>query len=179
MVKTSRPANIFLTGFMGAGKSTVGRMLAKEAGYGFADLDRLIVEREGMSIPEIFARYGEDYFRDCETAALESRKGSAGMVFATGGGIVGRKENRSLMREMGVVVYLQASWPVLQERIGQGKGRPLADPEAGWEPVRLLWEGRRSWYEEADLIIDTDRLKSRGVVVEIVTKLGLAGRSGC
>jgi shikimate kinase len=164
--------NIYLTGFMGAGKSTVGRRLAKSIGYRFADLDQLIVAREGKPIPEIFASHGEAYFRDCETAVLADQVRAVDTVYATGGGIVARAENRALMKASGQVVYLRAGWTTLQQRLSRGSGRPLADPQKGWAPIRLLWESRLSWYEEADLVIDTDHLRHDAVVNAIVSRLG-------
>lgn len=168
--------NIFLTGFMGAGKSTVGRRLARRLGYRFADLDQLIVAREGRSIPEIFAAQGEPYFRDCETAVLAEQKAAECTVFATGGGVVGREENRRLMKQTGRVVYLRAGWQTLERRLSRGSGRPLADPTSGWEPIRRLWESRLPWYEEADVIIDTDHARVDAVVRDIITRLEFEGK---
>jgi shikimate kinase len=168
------PSNIFLTGFMGAGKSTVGRLLAKRIGYRFIDLDQMIVQKEGRAIQEIFAAHGEGYFRECETAVLVEQAEADRTVFATGGGIVGRIENRALLKKYGRVVYLRASWPTLQWRLSRGSGRPLANGAEGWDPVQRLWESRLSWYEEADLIVDTDRSQIHAVVREIISGLGLA-----
>lgn len=163
--------NIFLTGFMGAGKSTIGRRLARRLGYRFVDLDRLIVEREGCPIAEIFTARGEAAFRDCETAALAEQAGAVRTVYATGGGIVGRAGNRILMKQLGVVVYLRANWPTLERRLARGSGRPLADPQNGLAAARQLWENRLPWYEEADVIIDTDRLGIGDVVRQIAARL--------
>jgi len=165
--------NIVLTGFMGAGKSSVGRRLAQRLGYRFVDLDQLIVDREGQAIREIFACRGETYFRDCEAAVLAGQGSAEQTVFATGGGIVGRAENRAMLKQLGTVVYLRASWPVLERRLARGSGRPLADPQHGREKIRQLWQSRLLWYEEADMVIDTDRLKVRDVVREITVRLGL------
>lgn len=165
--------NIYLTGFMGAGKSAIGRRLAKCLGYRFVDLDQLVVAREGKSIPEIFASHGEAYFRDCEAAILAEQANTVNAVFATGGGIVARTENRMQMKQSGRIVYLRAEWTTLQRRLGRGSGRPLADPQKGWEAIRMLWESRLPWYEEADLVIDTDHLRLGAVVNEIVSRLGL------
>ena len=166
-------SNIFLTGFMGAGKSTVGRRLAQRLGYCFADLDQLIVAREGMPIAEIFAAHGESYFRDCEAAVLTAQTGTEHTVFATGGGIVGRNENRALMKQLGQVVYLRTSWPTLERRLARSSGRPLADPQQGWEKIRQLWQSRLPWYEEADLVIDTDQLTVPETVRAIISHVGL------
>lgn len=166
-------SNIFLTGFMGAGKSTVGRRLAQRLGYCFADLDQLIVAREGRPISEIFAAHGESYFRDCEAAVLNAQAGTEHTVFATGGGIVGRSGNRALMKQLGQVVYLRASWPTLEQRLARSSGRPLADPQQGWEKIRQLWQSRLPWYEEADLVIDSDHLTVPEVVRAIISHLEL------
>ena len=165
-------SNIFLTGFMGAGKSTIGRRLANRIGYRFVDLDEVIAARAGCSIPEIFAMHGEAYFRDCETAVLAEQKAAEQVVFATGGGMVGRAENRTLMKQIGCVVYLRAAWPTLEQRLARGRGRPLADPQKGWDSVRQLWQSRLAWYEEADVVIDTDRLRVNEVVWQIISRLG-------
>lgn len=165
--------NIFLTGFMGAGKSTVGRRLARYLGYSFADLDQQIVVREGCSIRETFAARGEEYFRNCESEVLAEQVSAERTVFATGGGIVGREENRILMKRSGRVVYLRAAWPTLERRLSHGNERPLADPQKGWEAIRKLWESRLPWYEEAEVIVDTDHLRIDAVVKEIISRLGL------
>jgi shikimate kinase len=165
--------NIFLTGFMGSGKSTVGRRLAKRLGCEFVDLDQLLVEREGRTIPEIFAASGEQYFRDCESAVLAEQVGRGKTVFATGGGIVGREANRQLMKRLGTVIYLRVAWPTLERRLLRSSGRPLADPQRGLESARQLWQSRLPWYEEADLIIDADHLSVKGVVETIADRLAV------
>lgn len=167
-----RSGNIILTGFMGAGKSTVGRRLARRLGYAFHDLDELIVAREGRSIPAIFAAAGEDYFRECESAVLAEQVGVTRAVFSTGGGLVCREANRMLMRQLGRVVYLRAGWATLEQRLRKGRGRPLADPAQGWEPVRALWASRQAWYETADVVIDTDGRTVDEVIAAIVASLG-------
>lgn len=149
--------NIVLIGFMGAGKSTVGSRLARFLGYRFVDLDRLIVERAGCSIKEIFTRDGEAVFRDYEVAALRTLAGMRRIVVATGGGIVGRSENWLAMHQLGTVAYLQVPWEVLCERIAGDKQRPLADQSDGGERLRQLWESRSPLYEQADLIVECDR----------------------
>lgn len=165
--------NIFLTGFMGAGKSTVGRRLSRHLGYSFVDLDQLIVAREGCPIRQIFADRGEDYFRNCESAVLAEQFNAEKTVFATGGGIVGREENRMLMKKYGRVVYLRADWPTLEHRLSRGSERPLANPQNGWATISKLWESRLPWYEEAEVIVDTDDLRIDAVVRKIVAQLGL------
>jgi len=171
--------NIFLVGFMGCGKTTIGRRLAQRLGYGFVDLDQLLVEREGRSIPEIFAESGELYFRDCESAVLAEQSDREATVFATGGGIVGRDANRQLMKNLGAVIYLRLTWATLERRLLKSSGRPLADPQSGMEPVRQLWQSRLPWYEEADLIVDADRLSVNGAVCSIVDILNSQEANKC
>ncbi len=146
--------NIILIGFMGSGKSTVAEVL-HGMGFNCIDLDALIVERSGRTIPEIFARDGEGVFRDLETEALRSLAGLRRAVVSTGGGIVGREENWILMKALGTIVYLQAGWETLRTRLAAGEGRPLAD-KSDWSKVEALWRRRLPLYEKADLIVDTD-----------------------
>jgi shikimate kinase len=146
-------SSLFLIGFMGVGKSTLGRTLARMTGAELVDLDALIMEQVGLSIPEIFSRFGEETFRRHETAALLSLAQGPPRVVATGGGVVGRAENWTCMRQQGVVVYLQAGWEVLSRRIGDGAGRPLAQG-AERERLQQLWRQRLPLYEQADLIVD-------------------------
>jgi shikimate kinase len=151
----SPTGSVILIGFMGAGKSTVGKELSRLSGLPFVDLDREIVRGRGMSIPEIFAAEGEGAFRDYETAALRGLAASPAAIVATGGGIVGREENRRLIRSIGRTFYLRARWETLLARLtAAAEGRPLAD--GNWEKVRELWFSRLPLYEQADFIIDTD-----------------------
>ena len=99
--------NILLTGFMGAGKTTVGKKLAKRLGYFFIDTDREIEKEQGCSITEIFKYGGEECFRDLETDILQKLQTKQNLVIATGGGMVLRNENRSLMQSLGTRVYLK------------------------------------------------------------------------
>lgn len=159
--------SLFLVGFMGAGKSTVAVALSQLTGIDSVDLDGLIVQQLGMSIPDIFSNFGEDAFRRYETSALESLADQAPRIVATGGGVVGREDNWACMRRQGVVVYLQASWEVLSERIGSGEGRPLA---SGHERERLknLWQSRLPLYEQADWIVNADHQSPEQIARQIL-----------
>lgn len=163
--------NIVLIGFMGAGKSTVGSRLARFLGYRLVDLDRLIVERAGCSIKEIFARDGEVVFRDYEAAALRALAGMRRIVVATGGGIVGRRENWLAMHQLGIIAYLRVPWEVLCERIAGDEKRPLADQSDGGERLRQLWESRSPLYEQADLIVECDRQSPEQIARRITAAL--------
>ncbi len=167
MCKASEIRNIILVGFMGAGKSSVGRELARLTGLRLVDLDRLIIDRQGRPIKEIFAEEGEESFRGYETEALRSLADSDGLVVATGGGVVGRPGNWELMCRMGPVVYLRASWPVLRSRITGCRERPLAAADRGEDQVEGLLRQRLPLYEQADLIVDTDRKTIPEIAEEI------------
>ena len=119
------PASIILTGPMGSGKTSVGRLLASRLGYQFQDLDALIVEQAGKSINQIFADEGEAGFREYETALLATLVGQQGMVLSTGGGAVIREKNRRLLHAAGLVVNLVATVDVLARRLAQANDRPL------------------------------------------------------
>jgi shikimate kinase len=161
------PDNIFLTGFMGSGKSTVGKLLARLLDREYIDLDEVIVQEEGRTIKEIFASNGEGYFRDCETKTLHRLNNSVPVVYATGGGIVVRSENRILMRDLGRIIYLKTTWSVLQERLEHSTDRPLIDHETGWGKVKLIWNERQPFYNDADLIVETDALSPLEVARKI------------
>jgi len=163
---------IVLVGFMGSGKSTVGKILADQCNLQFVDTDDLVVERMGMSIPDIFDRLGEQAFRDAETAALESLLATGGAVVATGGGMVLRDENWPLMRRVGPVVFLQASDVELKGRLCDTTGRPLADGMA-WTDVLERYRRRMPFYRKADLTVQTAG-KTPAEIVETI----LAGVEG-
>jgi shikimate kinase len=163
--------NVFLTGFMGVGKTTVGRLLAELVNCRFIDLDELIVRREKRSIAEIFSESGESYFRDCESKLLYELDASPAKVYATGGGIVMREENRVIMRKLGKIVYLNSSWSALQGRLQRSKDRPLVDQEKGWVEVRKLWVRRQPFYADADLVVLTEGCSPLQVAEKIAEKL--------
>lgn len=151
--------NIVLIGFMGCGKSSVGRRIASQTGRRFVDTDEAVSAREGRSISRIFAERGEAHFRELETAALKEFAGTTGIVLATGGGIILREENREALRRIGPVVWLDADPNILFERVSRNKKRPLLhtdDPRATFE---ALLAARRPIYEAtADFRIDSTGL---------------------
>lgn len=161
--------NVVLTGFMGTGKSTVGKLLARRLGYRFSDLDALIVEQAGISINEIFERYGEQRFRELETEAIRSLGGVSGRVVATGGGAVIAPRNRVLLREAGLVVNLTASLEVILCRLNGDQERPLLKSNNTPEALAALMAARENAYADADLRIDTAGKSVEDVVTEIAT----------
>jgi len=166
---------LILTGFMGAGKSSVGRLLAGRLGCPFIDLDAEVVAMTGDSINEIFAKEGEVAFRILESACLEHavRRGAA--VIATGGGAVIADTNRMLMRSSGVVVNLTASFDRIMERLAGAADRPLYAGDDPAERAKALLEQREQFYNDADIRIDTDGKSVEDVAAEILGYLrGLA-----
>lgn len=164
--------NVFLIGPMGAGKSTIGRLLAKEIGYPFKDSDREIEARTGADIPWIFDVEGEEGFRQREEAMIAELVLEDGIVLATGGGVVIREANRQALARNGLVVYLRTSVEQQLQRTAKDRQRPLlrtADPE---KVLRELMARRDPLYREiADLIIDTDQRGPKIVVNTIIGAL--------
>lgn len=150
--------NLFLIGLMGAGKSTLGRQIARRLGLPFVDADIELEQRLGVSIPTIFEIEGEQSFRDREEALIDELTQRTGIVLATGGGAVGRVANRVALRERGTVLYLHAPPDTLFERVRHGRNRPMlavADPLAR---ITALYAERDPLYREtADHVIESDR----------------------
>ncbi|MCO7513227.1 shikimate kinase AroK [Pseudomonas guariconensis] len=164
--------NLILVGPMGAGKSTIGRLLAKELRLLFKDSDKEIELRTGANIPWIFDKEGEPGFRDREQAMIAELSALDGVVLATGGGAVMREANRKALREGGRVIYLHASVEQQVGRTARDRNRPLlrtANPEA---TLRTLLETRDPLYREiADLVVETDERPPRMVVLDILERL--------
>ena len=151
--------NIVLIGLMGSGKSTVARLAAQNLGFAFADTDHLISDTAGCSIPDIFAREGEAGFRRRETEALRSLLGTERLVIATGGGIVTQPDNLPLLKQLGYVVWLNATPDTLHNRTARSDDRPLLKQGDAAATLRKLYEERRPLYEAAcDFKITTDDL---------------------
>ncbi|MFW9604983.1 MAG: shikimate kinase AroK [Pseudomonas sp.] len=164
--------NLILVGPMGAGKSTIGRLLAKELQLPFKDSDKEIEERTGANIPWIFDVEGEAGFREREQSALAELCQEEGLVLATGGGAVLREENRRALREGGCVIYLHASVEQQLERTSRDRNRPLLQTENPGDVLRKLFTLRDPLYRDvADLIIETDQRPPRMVMQEILDRL--------
>ena len=166
--------NLYLTGFMGSGKSAAARALHALCGMPLLEMDEEIAAEEGMSIPKIFRVRGEQYFRGLETAFLERMKERSGTIVSCGGGVPLRPENVERMRQTGRIVLLQASPETILERVIHDNGRPLLADRKTPEGIRTLLEERRPAYEAAaSLVIDTDGKSVQEVCREIMTELGL------
>lgn len=152
------PFIIALIGPSGAGKSEIGARLARALGRPLVDTDDLVVQREGRSITEIFEQDREAGFRSRESEAVAEAAATPAAVVACGAGVVLDPENIRILRERGVVVYLETSADVAAERIGTGAGRPLVEGRPVAQRVAQLIEQRRARYEEAaDATVDADR----------------------
>jgi len=160
-----------LVGLMGCGKSSIGKRLARKLGIPLIDLDDCIVDKAGMSIPEIFAERGEEGFRDLESLALKEVIGQRAVI-ATGGGIVMRKSNRELLRKHPPVIWLKASPKFLAKRIDGDTNRPLIAAGDTLKRLKALAEIRYPLYEEcSDLILQRDELKKRKILKRILRYL--------
>ncbi|GAB5479576.1 MULTISPECIES: shikimate kinase AroK [Marinobacter] len=168
----SLPKRVVLVGPMGAGKSTIGRLLARELGYRFLDSDRIIEERCGANIPWIFDVEGEDGFRQRETSMLDELSNEVGTVLATGGGAVMRAENHGLLKKNAVVVYLKTSIDQQVERTRKDRNRPLLQNDDPEGVLRRLFAIRDPLYTElADIVMFTDRKSPRLVVRQLVNRI--------
>ena len=149
--------HIFLIGFMGCGKSTNAECLAEMTGARQVEMDQMIAGQQGLSIPEIFERYGEEYFRDLETALLRSLQGRNGCVVSCGGGVPLRRENVTEMKKIGEVILLTATPETIYSRTRGSDDRPNLKNRKSPEAIAELLEQRRPKYEAAaDRIIATD-----------------------
>jgi shikimate kinase len=164
--------NIVLVGFMGTGKSAVGRRLSTRLRRRFHDTDLWIARQAGATIPEIFARDGEAAFRDLETEAVRAVSTPSRLVVSTGGGVMGREENVRLLRQGGVLICLQARAEVILRRTAPWEGRPMlrSAPDPRLAVERLLAE-RAPRYALADWTIDTSDLSLDQVVDQICSEL--------
>lgn len=171
MNSSSPPKNIVLIGFMGCGKTTVGRELNKRLGYPLIDMDQIIEERAGKSITRIFAEEGEPAFRDMETDLLRelSQPDNPRRIISTGGGIVGRQENRELLHMLGYVVWLNAPRETIIARTLKHKTRPLLNTENPEDRItRMMAERHPLYAESAHLEVDTTGLSSREVAAGLL-----------
>ena len=160
-----KTANIYLVGLMGAGKTTIGRALAKRLGWRFVDSDHEIEARTGVSIPTIFEIEGEAGFRRRETQILGELTALQHIVMATGGGAVLAAENRQCLRESGLVVYLDVPPGQLYERTRNDRNRPLLQVADPLQRLEELYRQRAPFYEEvADIVIDGSHCNAQSVV---------------
>ena len=151
---------------MGAGKTTIGFLLAKKLNFNFEDTDQMIVQEECKEIVEIFESKGEDYFRDLETKKLLEIEDYKKTIFATGGGIVLRQQNREILKR-NFSVYLKASYQTIFERIKDDNTRPLLNTQDPYSTGLKIFESREDIYDSFDFIVDTDNVSPALIVDEI------------
>ena len=165
--------NILLIGFMGTGKTSVSRELKKITNLPEIDMDKYIVDREKMSIAEIFDKFGEDYFRKVETECLKEILKNKGLIVSCGGGVVVKDENVSYMKNRGKIVLLTATPETVYERVKHSTERPILNNNMNVEFIGELMEKRRERYlSVADIIIKTDNKSIEDIVKEILDKIG-------
>ena len=164
----AQPQNIFLIGPMGAGKSAVGRQLARLLHMDFVDSDEEIERRTGVDIPFIFEKEGEDGFRKRESKVIDELSARQGIVLATGGGVVLDPDSRSHLGARGYVVYLHTTVEQQLDRTRRGRNRPLLENGDRREVLGALMEVRDPLYREiADLTVETDGRRVKEVAAEI------------
>jgi shikimate kinase len=170
-------SHVFLVGFMGAGKTTVSKLVARQLNRPWIDLDAQIEAVSGQSVREIFEDVGEDAFRDLESAQLAGLAGADPSIVACGGGIVVRDDNRSTLRSLGLVIYLRVSAGETLARVGSDGTRPLLSGPGGVIAATRLLEARESLYATvADATIDTVGRSVDEVADEVVAVIREHGR---
>lgn len=157
---------VYLTGFMAAGKSTIGPILANTIGWNFSDIDKVIEQNEQMKITEIFRIKGEDYFRQIERDTLKQLSGLQNFIIALGGGTIAANENLEIIKTSGRLIYLKSSPEAAYKRLRFKRDRPALLFEGEEEPskqqfverINDLLNKRKKFYQQADYIIDTDNM---------------------
>ena len=150
-------SNLVLTGFMGTGKTSLGKLLAEKLGRGFVDIDQKIEQDSGMTIPQIFEKYGEKYFRELEKNAVKEVAARKNLVIATGGGTVKDEENIRLLKDSGVMVCLTTEPEEIFRRTERRGERPVLDAsdEDRLNTIKKLLAERQKFYAQADYTVDT------------------------
>lgn len=161
-------ANLYLVGFMGTGKTTIGRAVAHRLRFRFIDSDHEIERQQGRSIPEIFATAGEAAFREFEGGFVESGHPASGCVVACGGGLVVRPGMLDALRARGVVICLHASIETVLKRTAGNRNRPLLQTEDPFERIRTLYAEREAIYRRAGAVILTDHRPTGDIVAHVI-----------
>jgi shikimate kinase len=159
--------NLVLVGYMGTGKSTVGKKLAKRLGMKFVDSDHEVERVTGLTINEIFKKFGEVRFRSEEKAAVRRLTRDSGQLIATGGGAVIDPENVEMLKETGFIVCLTAQPEVIYERVKRKKNRPLLQTDNPLDTIRQMLVARAPFYAKADATVDTSKMDLESVVAEV------------
>ena len=161
--------NIYLIGFMGVGKSTIGKLLAEEMNGLLVEMDETIEAEQKMTINEIFTLHGEAYFRDLESEILKRISGEDKKIVSCGGGAVLREENVANMKKSGRIVFLSATPETIYQRVCHSTNRPLLNGNMNVEYIAGLMEKRRALYEgAADVTVATDGKEVQEIVREVI-----------
>jgi len=163
--------NIIITGFMGTGKSVVAKELARKLKMEFIDMDQIIEEDQGMSISDIFARYGENYFREQENKLVKKLSQKKNMVIATGGGTLLSSDNARMLGQAGEIVCLYADSQTIYNRVRRKNDRPLLKGENILNKINLLLEERKKIYDNIKWKINTTNFTTQEVVDKIINLL--------
>ncbi|MGB5288963.1 MAG: shikimate kinase [Ignavibacteriaceae bacterium] len=167
----------YLTGFMAAGKSTIGPILANTLGWKFFDLDKEVEKKEGMKIVELFEQKGEEYFRKSETEILKELSDKIEVIISLGGGAIASDENFKIIKSSGKVIYLKSSPEMAYKRLRFKRDRPafifegedVPSKEQFLARIHQLLDSRKKYYEQCDFIIDTDS-QTVGKTVDVLAK---------
>ena len=176
MQSIRQPANLALIGFMGTGKTTVGRLVAEALHFDFLDTDELIQSRTGKSIAEIFAQDGEPAFRELERQIVRELSTKTKTVISTGGGLPTNPENLALLKSYAVVVCLWSSPDKIWNRVKNQTHRPLLHDPNPQKKIQDLLTTREPFYKQADVLVNTDVRNVREVVQQLVVQFKLATR---
>jgi len=163
--------NIVLIGFMGCGKTTIGRKLAVRLGYRFIDTDYQIEKEQNTRVKELFSKFGEPYFRELETDLLERLTRVNNTIVATGGGILTTTGNIEIIQRIGKSIYLKACVEDIFERISRNDKRPMLQTDNPLQTVISLMDKRQGYYEQADYTINTGSLRMGNIVSQIIKEL--------
>lgn len=161
--------NIVLVGMMGAGKSYIGTKLAKLlVHFNYVDTDELIERKTQLSIPQIFEKYGEEYFRKLETEVIKQVSSRKNQIISVGGGAFAKSVNIKTLKNNGLTFYLKASAGTLYERIKNETHRPLLNGDFTQENIEIILNKRQKYYMQADFIIDTNNMPAYVIIDNII-----------
>ncbi len=167
--------NIILTGFMGTGKTAVGKKLSMFLKMELIDVDTEIEKSQRMTINEIFKQFGEPGFRKIETEMIQKLSERKDVIISTGGGAVLKQKNMDALRKQGVIICLMASPETILKRTSHNSNRPLLKVEDPFEKIKELLHFRRPFYEKADIMIDTEGKTPLQIAEEIIEKIRIQG----
>lgn len=168
-MKTEENLNIVLVGMMGAGKSYVGAKLAKLlVHFTYVDTDAIIEKKARMTIPEIFAKRGEEYFRKLETEVIKQVSSKHNQIISVGGGAFARPDNIRALKKNSLTFYLKAPASVLFDRVKNETHRPLLNQDFSIETIEALLNKRQKYYMQADFIIDTNNMPAYVILDNII-----------